>query len=110
MGNRETWRRAADYITLGDRETCRRAADYIAEHGWMQGSFTNSEGEVCILGALHRVTERCFSAEDLVGQYLFAQGLWSGVGSIAIYNDAPTTTKEDVILALKRAAEWEGEE
>lgn len=100
-------------ILAGNRETCRRAADYIAEHGWMQGNFTNSEGEVCILGALHRVTERFgffWGAEDLVGQYLFAQGFWSGVGSIAIYNDAPTTTKEDVILALKRAAEWEGEE
>ncbi|MFF8831316.1 hypothetical protein [Streptomyces sp. NPDC015131] len=103
----------------------REAAEYIAEHGHHKGSYEHwSAGAehpvTCALGALRRVTGdrgmmggRFYEAAALLGSHLEREGLiprYEGVvplSHIPIWNDAPERTAEDVILAMKRAAEDE---
>lgn len=34
---------------------CERAADYMEEHGWVKQKYEDADGNVCAIGALHRV-------------------------------------------------------
>ncbi|MER7958608.1 hypothetical protein [Streptomyces sp. NPDC096030] len=105
------------------------AAAYLEVHGWHQGaSYAHpgapSPGETppaCALGAL-RLTLRSAewvrfqAARQRLGQYLFENRLLpfpeetvlscelEPAHLIPSWNDQPAQTREDVILALKRAA------
>ncbi|MGW2207147.1 DUF6197 family protein [Streptomyces sp. NPDC001774] len=104
------------------------AAEYLTEHGWHQGQMYDhpllpgpeETPAACALGAISTVTEcqwaRAFESRYRLGQYLHANGLLPYTDAqiaehqlepaalIPNWNDHPSRTKEDVILALKRAA------
>lgn len=102
---------------MDERQALRAAAEYISEHGWCQGAtFEGDLGQwmalrttppACALGALSIGTgqgfryEMFFSARKLLAK---AAGLPNG-SAIPSWNDHPSQTAEDVILALKQAAE-----
>ena len=100
-----------------------KAADAIAEYGHMKSNYGTKKHGFCAMGALRYVT--CeddsgffFSTKDspeLRDLYYQAQHLLgaslptsNGAGdmheAIVMFNDCPTTTAEDVILAMKKAA------
>lgn len=89
--------------------TLREAAEYISEHGWTQGDLSNSEGGVCALGALNCVAGigniRAHDAATALWDYLDLRDSLTALHPVAVWNDAPERTAEDVILAMKRAAE-----
>ena len=93
------------------------AHDYIEEHGWCQNSLQNKEGKVCLEGAVvkvigGRITKdglgfackdmeshlRVNEAFDAVMEALGGEDLLS----IPAYNDAETTTKQDVLTLLEK--------
>jgi len=89
------------------------AADYMAEHGHCKYMLWNDEGNVCLLGALMKVTDASllfFNATtagaeifDTLTAILIRRGE-SPCGSLpVIWNNDPCTTAEDAILLLKEA-------
>ncbi|OII61170.1 hypothetical protein BJP40_06485 [Streptomyces sp. CC53] len=98
------------------RNILREAARIIERDGWHQGDFFRDDpktGPVCALGALRRAIASSASGEAVSGKlYCEAAGLVEKAASEVIprvvlpaWNDAPERTAEDVILALKRAAD-----
>lgn len=99
-----------------------RAADYLDEHGWHQGSITDGKGSFCALGCIARVTlsenERGYldysaSSEGQRIEYSRAAGaLARHLGfpdkfDVSRWNDTPGRVKEDVVRALRDAADLE---
>jgi hypothetical protein len=73
------------------------AAEYIEKHGWCQKRASNSLGQVCLFGALNRVTNNLSNSEyDRVYKVLNDQPI--------NWNDEPGRTKEEVVNALRKAA------
>jgi len=81
-------------------------------------TFKDQYGNFCLLGALREVTGLgmdMYQREDLYHDPNYKQYCkvtkWLErtvlTGGIAEFNDRPTTTKEDAVLLLKRAAERE---
>jgi hypothetical protein len=117
------------------QDVLRKAAEAISEKGWHQGTLVNKKGQLCAMGGILTavgyekvrsvaqgwntfVTLRdlsdddpdvLFQKETLIQaatgrliEYLADQGENT---EIAVWNDATERTAEDVILALKQAAE-----
>lgn len=98
-------------------EALLKAADKLGECGWTQGTLKDGDDAMCAVGAVraalgghHALTspDECDSeALQMLGDHL---GLVPKVGygymprAVAIWNDAPERTAEDVILAMKKAA------
>lgn len=101
--------------SLSPSELLEKAHDVIVERGWCQNSFEDREGRVCALGAL--------AAAVNDGQATFSPWVLA-IGRLDVhakakdllfreadfvpapqYNDHPSTSKEDVLLLFKRAAE-----
>jgi len=85
------------------------AAEYIGEHGWLQGELSNSDGNVCAIGAINRVAESdtvadTYNAIEALWKYLKLPDYGSGLHPVARWNDEPGRSAEDVILAMKCAA------
>ena len=82
------------------------AADYIEGYGWCQYKLEDGRGRACLMGALLRV----WSDETIEHRYAvldrLAGLLGRSVNSIALWNDAPGRTKEEVIAALRGAARF----
>lgn len=85
------------------QDVLREAARILMRDGWTQKTTRNADGQRCVAGALR----------DAMGlqtpqsvRYEAERTLALFVGTaITTWNDAPERTAEDVILALKRAAE-----
>lgn len=75
------------------------AADYIEKHGWVRGSFHNSEG-VCIWGAILMVRKPNSIVTDACLQRMYKT---TGQGIIG-YNDFTAKNKQEVIAMLRKAA------
>jgi hypothetical protein len=78
-------------------EVLRAAMTLVQTNGWTQGDYVNRQGNVCATMAI-----------QLAGDYPRAYKYFEGAvatRSITLWNDAMTTTFEDVILGFKRAAE-----
>jgi hypothetical protein len=79
-----------------------KVARAAVENGWHQGSLMNGAGGVCVVGALrvacfstvHMDVDvlRCAAALNELGKHLPDSRL-----AVAGYNDAPTTTKQDIL-------------
>lgn len=93
------------------------AIDVLQTHGWIQGKSGSRHDGFCAIGAVYQAV-----AQDVHGNVsdkdataaLVALGLLdiphtSGrlKHPIAVWNDAPDRTAEDVILAMKKAARGE---
>jgi hypothetical protein len=89
--------------------TLREAAEYIGEHGWLQGTLSSADGRVCAIGAIQRIggtgNARSYDAVDALYEYLDLPMTTGILHPVAIWNDEPERTAEDVILAMKCAAE-----
>lgn len=84
-------------------EVLSKARDVLAELGWHQGDFRDREsGAVCLIGALNLVAPGWFN--DAVTPLRDAMGVTYDI-QISVWNDDPSRTYEDVVLALKRAEE-----
>ena len=110
----------------------RAAADYLERYGWIQGAFEQSERptkhpKCCAVGAINMAVtgfadtyisnsrERGHSDDSRRYIRLFAQSLrlvQSKVGPqatpttmVAKWNDVPSRTQEQVITALRKAAQ-----
>ena len=85
-----------------------KAIDVLKERGWHQGQEQGPDGSVCLLGA---VGVACTGNAYMWGRenyHLVSQTL--GLTRVGSWNDDPERTEEDVILALKHAAEaWEAD-
>lgn len=71
-----------------------RARERVAVHGWCQGREA-VEGRVCLVGALRHAAganERLFE-----GAMVALAGPGANPISLALYNDAPGRTKEEII-------------
>jgi hypothetical protein len=106
------------------RDTLLKAADVIHEYGWRQGTYGDETG-VCAVGAM-RVAIRNFpvvaygqltqherrvhdAATDALYDVIkpeaeFLPG-YTGANAITIWNDRAARDADDVVHALKRAAE-----
>ncbi len=81
----------------------------LIQQGWIQGVThieVNGQDRYCILGAFDSAAERRSSL--FTGAVVRVRAVISidhPFHSVAAFNDAPTTTKEDVLLVLKKAKE-----
>lgn len=93
----------------------RRAVDVIHERGWWQGDSVDprdpDEGPVCLYGAInvargmHATTIDPHSSRTARRVLVAAGVATTTAGDIGAWNDALGRTADDVVFALKRAAE-----
>ena len=74
-----------------------KAADFIEEYGWCQGRVEESDGRVCMLGAISYVTDGHWNSP-----YKKIASLLGVPGSV--WNDRPERTAEEVTAFLRHAA------
>ena len=70
------------------------AADYITEHGWTQGTFTASDGAVCLHGAIKSCT-------PVDGDTGIIRAVMRYKGFTEEWNDAGIRSADDVLAALR---------
>ncbi len=91
-------------MTQQTAEDLRAAARYIEQHGWCQGRFTDADGRVCAMGAIHRVMPDV--SEDFQGRTDAKDALRQGIGQLIPYwNDADDRIASDVVKAFLQAAD-----
>lgn len=104
---RDGWRQGSLYALPDSVERAMTDDDW--QYGVWQGE---RNGPVCSMGAIHRaISGNAGRVWSDVGQQLRAdagnllldQVAGRGFGDIPSFNDAVTTTKEDVLLVFKRA-------
>jgi hypothetical protein len=86
----------------------RAAADLLEHEGWTQGQFQDEEtGCRCAAGALEAAAEEEISGRWLDGIAALTQQLGISPGPISLYrwNDTPGRTADEVIAALRAAAD-----
>lgn len=91
------------------QDVLREAARILMRDGWTQGEVGTPGGTKCAVGAikaacgvhLYDWSDTAVAAADLLQNWVDPRGSYR----VADWNDAPERTAEDVILALKRAAE-----
>lgn len=87
-------------------EVLLKAADTLAERGWCQGGLSDAQGRYCAIGAIRKVTNWSLGKDARSAVHRLMDHIETDqYYGIADWNDAPERTAEDVILAMKRAAE-----
>ena len=100
-------------------EVLSKARDVLAERGWHQGDFaTAPDGAVCAVGAcsvaaygMPTMIAETFGDPDgetllrLIRDVICDSQYADPMSTIAQWNDDPSRTYEDVVLALKQAEE-----
>ena len=88
-------------------EILAKAAELLSERGHCKGELQDPSGRLCMMGAL---LTAAFGAVRFVHtlhvspNFTAYQTALLRLGEVTLYNDHPTTTAEDAILTLKRAA------
>lgn len=83
-----------------------KAADIIEERGWCQGNWKNGQGQLCILAALETATTERGRPNSLRPAIVAVKArIGIANGSLAQWNDSPFRTKDEVLAALRSAAE-----
>ena len=82
------------------------AADYIEEHGWCQYALVMS-GRVCMLGAVNAAIcgDPAGGGDMLPFEVTDMLHRATGSASLSSWNDARERTKEQVVRALREAAQ-----
>ena len=91
-----------------------RAAELIETKGWTQGAFARAGGKpviidhidadcFCAVGAIHRSYKGILEYDANI--FLVEVLCLSGTDEIFAWNDNPARTKDDVVAALKAAAQ-----
>jgi hypothetical protein len=81
------------------------AADLLERAGWIQGKTGDPDGARCALGAIAGVTAYPDSSEIFVRSALRIEEAVGG--SLALWNDAPERTKQQVLDTFRLAAKQE---
>jgi hypothetical protein len=83
-----------------------RTLDVLQERGWCQGIDEDTDGHVCLAGALG-IALREYQRQQGTQRLFDYSALYAAVGSDSVVgrNDDQATTFEDVALWLKQAAE-----
>ncbi len=71
-----------------------RAADYLAAHGWTQNTMRDSDGRVCLTGALK-------FCDPLPGDFPLARAVYDQLGRAEKWNDERGRTDAEVLAALR---------
>lgn len=85
---------------LTTREIILRGIEVINNQGWVQGHYSTKDGRHCVMGALRAAvnyTQPIMPAVDAIKAV-------TGCSSITVWNDLPTTTVEEVIRVMTKAA------
>lgn len=82
------------------------AADVLDEKGWCQGRYQNDKGEYCPAGAMIHYADSLLELEGVKGVDIAMRILHDEVNNyVTSWNDKPERTKEEVISALRSAAQ-----
>lgn len=94
-------------------ETLLQAAEYIDRHGWTQGILSDSQGQVCLYGALDKVTNMSNfdEAKELLRKFVTEmRGIPASTDpsydNVVYLNDEVLTSAEEASKVLREAAEW----
>lgn len=84
------------------QQQCLDAAAYIREHGWCQGDLENAAGNVCIYGALDKVSKDADVYRSAVTYLIntLEKELHYRIG-LDDFNDLPSCTQADVLKLLE---------
>jgi hypothetical protein len=93
--------------TVTEADVLHRAADLLEEFGWCQGRMgSKQEGMFCISGAVNEaVRELGYNYTRLPSDPLYVSGTRFFGGNGPRWNDEAGRTKEEVVSALRSAAE-----
>ncbi len=83
-------------------DTVEKAADLLRERGWTQHTFEDSQGRLCVVGALHHASSGAYNA--LASETYNAIAKCLGRGDLPLWNDAPERTQAEVEDKLMEAA------
>lgn len=86
------------------REVLLKAAEHIERYGWLQGARGKTGQPCCAVGAINAVGGCDRSSRDDAIETLKRNIGLARPFAIQNWNDAPGRTKEDVIAALRGAA------
>lgn len=79
-----------------------KAAEVIRERGWIQGTYSTTEG-CCVVGAMYQAATFLREPEGVLAG---AENVLRGeVGHIVSWNDSFETTKERVLSVLDRLSQ-----
>lgn len=84
-------------------EAVRKVRELLEARGWCQGEATSPDGRHCIIGALDMVTHPAGGTDLYWDTQAFLRKVLGG--SIAVWNDAPGRTFEEVKAKLIEAEE-----
>lgn len=97
-------------MSNGIADSIRDAATHIERHGMTKGCLKETDGRVCMLGALgavfyHGQAEASVFLDDWMRENLGpTPDRLGALRPTAYWNDRPETTQEDVLLWMKKAA------
>lgn len=94
-------------VMAGDCNVFLRAIEVLEERGWHQGGYEGAKGKVCLIGAINVVLTGDATNDDDLADVPLALMRATGALRPSTWNDDPSRTYEDVVLALKRAAHGE---
>jgi hypothetical protein len=86
-------------------EILTRAADLIDERGHCKGRNEDSDGRLCVYGAMREASDAFVDAEYAFGLAAARFSQHIGYDLVALWNDDELRTEEEVLDALRGAAE-----
>lgn len=99
-----------------------KMAELLMEHGWCQGTYEDTEGRLCVMGAFLRTLELddTWPVDDewetpyYLGLQAFERSISPEMGGqagelwdAADWNDRPGRTRDEVVARLRQVG-WEG--
>lgn len=90
---------------MNTSEILAKAADLIDERGHCKRVSEDLDGRLCVYGALRKATEQFVDQDRVFGAAAERISEHLGGDLVAIWNDYPERTKEEVVSALRSAAE-----
>lgn len=90
---------------LTDSEVYAKAADLIKIHGHSKGELRDSEGKLCLWGAISAAADgNALSISKRSFALLHGLRPLTGDKHPVFWNNAPSTTRRQVLMVLRRAA------
>ncbi|KPI09907.1 hypothetical protein OV450_3398 [Actinobacteria bacterium OV450] len=86
------------------RQILGEAIKVLERDGWHQGGLVAADGAVCAMGAINRAATGSAHDYTMAGALAVCTLQMSIGQQVPQWNDDPSRTKEDVILAMKKAA------
>ena len=95
----------AKEVQLSDAQIYATAADLIKEHGHSKGQLRDANGRMCLWGAIARATDgNALSCSNRSYQLVHQLRPFINNKHPVFWNNAPSTTRRQVLSVLRRAA------